>query len=140
MRQIVFALTLFGAAMLATSGLTADEPKKDEAKLTKKEIAKMMKDAHDGAKSPHARTLAELKKDSPNWEEIAKDAKAFTAMSEAFKKVNLNYKSPDKYIESATALSKAAGNKDKKAANEAFTGLTKSCASCHSYGGVPGER
>ncbi|MBP3960234.1 cytochrome c [Gemmata sp. G18] len=138
MRRFVFALSLFGAALLAANGLTADEPKKTDAKLTKKDLGKMMKDAHHGAKSPHARTAAELKKDAPDWEEITKDVKAFVAMGEAFQKVNLNYTSPAKYIESTTALSKAAGGKDKKAATEAFTGLTKSCASCHFYGGAPG--
>ncbi len=142
MRRVVFAVTLFGAAALAAGGVTADEPKKDEkkteAKLTKKEFGKMMKDAHHGAKSPHARTAAELKKDSPDWDEIAKDVKAFAAMGDAFKRVQLGYTSPAKYNAATTALGKAAADKDKKAATEAFTGLTKSCTACHFYGGAPG--
>ena len=40
---------------------------------------------------------------------------------------------PKGYIASASALTKAAGEKDKKAATAAFTGLTKSCAACHCY-------
>lgn len=129
MQRIVFAVALFGAALLAASSVTADEP----AKLTKKDIAKLMKDAHTGAKSPHARTLEELGRGSPDWDQVGKDAKAFAAMAEAFKRADLGYTSPAKYAESAAALGKAAGAKDKKAAAEAFTGLTKSCSSCH-YG------
>ena len=145
MRRVVFAAALFGAAVLAASGLTADEPKKDEkkaeAKLTKKELGKMMKDTHHGEKSPHARTAAELKKDSPDWEQITKDVKAFAAMGETLKSNNYTagaYTSPVKYNASTAALGKAAGDKDKKAATEAFTGLTKSCTVCHNYGGAPG--
>ena len=132
MRRTVLALTLFAATALA-----ADEPKKD-AKLTKKEIGKLMKDAHKGEKSPHARTEAELKKDAPDWEQVTKDAKAFAAMGDALAAANLPYVSPEKYISSTKALGKAAGAKDKSAAAEAFTGLTKSCVACHSYGGVGG--
>jgi hypothetical protein len=134
MRRYVLALALFGAATL----VTADEPKKDAKALTKKDIGKLMKATHHGDKSAHARTVAELKKDAPDWEQLAKDAKAFAAMSDAFKGVRLDYSSPEKYIESTKSFTKATGAKDKKAANEAFTGLTKSCASCHSYGGVGG--
>lgn len=129
MQRIVFAAALFGAALLATSGATAEEP----AKLTKKELAKLMKDTHTGAKSPHARTVEQLAKESPDWAQVSTDAKAFAAMTEAFKKVELGYTSPAKYNDSAAALVKAAGAKDKKAAADAFTGLTKSCSSCH-YG------
>ncbi len=140
MRPITFAAALFGAALLAASGRTADEPKKPEAKLTNKEVGKMMKDAHHGAKSPHARTAAELKKDAPDWEQVAKDVKAFAAMGEVLKTNNTagRYSSPEKYNASTAALGKAAGDKDKKAATEAFTGLTKSCTVCHFYGGAPG--
>jgi hypothetical protein len=129
MRRYVLALALFGAAALAL----ADEPKKDAKALTKKDIGKLMKQTHKGDLSPHARTVAELKKDAPDWEQLAKDAKAFAAMSEAFKGVRFDYTSPEKYIESTTALTKATGAKDKKAAHEAFTALTKSCTACHFY-------
>ena len=134
MRRYVLALALFGAAALVASSLAADEPKKDAKALTKKDIGKLMKETHHGDKSAHARTVAELKKDTPDWEQLAKDAKAFVTMSEAFKGVRFDYTSPTKYIESSTALTKATAAKDKKAANDAFTGLTKSCSSCHFYG------
>jgi hypothetical protein len=142
MRRYVLALALFGAAALVAGSLAADEPKKDEKKdakaLTKKEVGKLMKDTHHGDKSPHVRTVAELKKDAPDWVQLAKDAKAFGAMGDAFKGVQLGYSSPEGYIKSSTAFTKATGDKDKKAATEAFTGLTKSCAACHFYGGVGG--
>ena len=136
MRRTVLALTLFTAA-----ALTAEEPKKDEkadAKAAIKNLGKLMKAVHQGEKSPHVRTEAELKKDAPDWEQLAKDAKAFAEMGAAFKGVNLRYSSPEKYLTSSAALTKAAGAKDKTAATEAFTGLTKSCVSCHTYGGVGG--
>src|SRR5262245_49338254 len=108
MRRYVLALVLFSAAALVAGSLAADEPKKD-TKLTTKDIGKLMKETHQGDKSPHARVVAELKKDAPDWEQLAKDAKSFTAMSEAFKNARLDYKSPTGYTESSTAFTKATG-------------------------------
>lgn len=130
MPRTMLALALFGAALLAATGA---EPTKPEPKLSKKDIARMMKEAHTGAKSPHGRTLDELAKEQPNWEQVAKDAKAFVAMADAFKRTDLGYNSPVKYADGAAALAKAAGDKDKTAAAEAFGGLTKSCSACHAY-------
>jgi hypothetical protein len=137
MRKFVMALALFGAAVLAAGALVADEKKADDkdAKLTKKDLAKLMKDTHRGEKAPYTRVEAELKKDSPDWDVMMKETKAFTEMSAAFKKAELAYTSPAKYIKSAESLTKATADKDKKAATEAFTGLTQSCGSCH-YGGA----
>lgn len=138
MQRFVIATALFCVTVLASSALTADEPKKDEKKdekTARKEIAKLMKDTHRGEKSPHMRAEAELKKDAPDWTEIAKSAKAFTDMGAAFKAVRFDYSSPERYIESASSLSKAADNKDKKAATEAFSALKRTCAACHPYGG-----
>ena len=125
MRWYVLALALFGGVVLA------DEPKKE---LTKKDIGKLMKDAHHGDKSPQARVAAELKKNAPDWAQLTKDTKAFADMGVAFKNVRLDYVSPKTYIDSAAALTKATGDKDKKAATEAFAGLNKSCFACHNYG------
>jgi cytochrome c556 len=135
MRQYVLAITLFGMAVLITNALSADEPKKEESKLAKKDIGKMMADIHRGEKSSYSRVNAELKKDSPDWDVIAKETKSFAEMSAAFKKAPLGYTSPAKYISSAESLAKAASEKDKKAADTAFVGLTNSCNSCH-YGGA----
>ena len=128
--KYVVILAMFGAAAFA-----ADEPKKA---LTKKEVGKMMKDVHKGAKSPHVNVDAELKKDEPDWDVIAKGAKSFNEMSAAFARVDLGYSSPAKYNAAAKALTKAAGDKDKKAATEAVASMNKSCSSCHSYGGAGG--
>jgi len=142
MRPGVLALALFGGAALATTSLTADEKKADEKKvtkaLTKKEVAALMKQTHRGDKSAHVLVDAELKKDAPDWEQVAKGAKAFTRMGEAFRGVELGYSSPAGYIASARAFDTAVGGKDKKAAGEALVRLTKSCAACHSYGGPGG--
>lgn len=136
MRRFGMLLALFGAAALAVGSLTADEPKKDDPKkLTSKEIAKMMKETHRGEKSAYSRTQTELKKDTPDWNQIAKDVKVFTEMGAVLKASRMDYTSPAKYISSAEALNKATTDKDKKAANEAFVGLTNSCSACH-YGGA----
>lgn len=138
MKRYVIALALFGAAALAANSLTAEEKKPDEKKdekLAKKDLAKLMSDIHRGEKAAYTRVKAELQKDEPNWEVVAKESKSFTQMSEGFKKAELNYTSPAKYIENEKALNKAATDKDKKAANAAFTGLTQSCGACH-YGGA----
>ena len=136
MRRLIVLMALFGAAALAVGSLTADEPKKDDPKkLTTKDIAKMMKETHRGEKSTYSRTQTELKKDSPDWEQIAKDVKTFTEMGAALKASRMDYTSPAKYISGAEALGKATKGKDKKAATEAFTGLTASCGGCH-YGGA----
>jgi hypothetical protein len=139
MRRVALAVALVGAAVLTATGFGADEPKKDDAKkLTKKELGQLMKDTHQGEKAPHARVAAELKKDAPDWDQVGKDAKAFTAMGETLKNNTAGPYTVRMYTDSTTRLSKAAGDKDKKAATEAFAGLTKSCASCHFYGGAPG--
>lgn len=136
MRRYVLAIALFGAVALVASGLSADEPKKkDESKSSKKDIGKLMKDIHRGEKSVYFRVNVELKKDAPDWDVVAKGTKSFAEMSAAFKKAELGYTSPEKYISSAEALTKAAGEKDKKAVGVAFVGLTNSCSSCH-YGGA----
>jgi hypothetical protein len=129
------AIALFGAAALVANGLSADEPKKEEPKFTKKDIGKMMKEIHRGEKAAYTRVSAELKKDTPDWDVITKETKSFAEMSAAFKKAPLGWTSPAKYISSAEALAKAASEKDKKAADTAFVGLTNSCSSCH-YGGA----
>ena len=143
MRRVAFAAALMGAAVLAAGGPAADGPKAAgegaEAELTAKEFGKLMRDAHRGEKSPHARVEAELKKDVPDWERVAADAKAFTAMAGAFKRVELGYTSPAKYDAAAAALAKAAGAKDKAAAAAAFGGLQKSCSACHGYGNPAGR-
>lgn len=135
MRRYVLAIALFGMAVLTTNALSAAEPKKEGKRPTSKEIGKLMADIHRGEKSSYSRVNAELKKDAPDWDVIAKETKSFAEMSAAFKKAPLGYTSPAKYISSAESLAKAASEKDKKAAANAFVGLTNSCNSCH-YGGA----
>jgi hypothetical protein len=125
-------VALFALAVLVVSSLTAEEPKKP----TRKDVAEMMKKTHRGEKSAYARTQAELKKDSPNWEEIAKDVKAFREMSAVMKAtLQLTYTPRANYTTSVESLNKAVTAKDRKAALAAFIGLTNSCAACH-YGGA----
>jgi hypothetical protein len=122
-----------------------EESKKDEkkddkvpARPAKEQVKEMMTKLHKGDKAPLARTRAELDKDKPDWDQLAKDAKAFGEMSELLKKNREGYRSPEKYISSVAALAKAAQDKDHKAAATAFAGLSQSCVSCHFYG-APGK-
>jgi uncharacterized protein (UPF0212 family) len=129
--------SLLIVALVGAVAFAAEEPKKD-AKLTKKEVGKMMKDAHKGDKSAQVLAEAELKKDAPDWDAVTKSAKSFDAMGAAFARVELGYSSPATYIAATKALTKAAGDKDKKAATEAMAALNKSCVACHRYGGAGG--
>jgi hypothetical protein len=119
------------AALLTASGLMAEEPKAPK-KVPKDAIKEMMTKVHHGDKSPLARTAAEVKKDAPDWDQLAKDAKELTAMADMLKGAGL-YTDPDKYIAGTTALTKAIGEKDAKAAAVAFNGVSRSCSACH-YG------
>ena len=135
MHRIPLLAAVAVAALFAVGGLTADEPKKDDKapkRATKEQLHEMMKKLHKGDKSPLARTAAEVKKDSPDWDQLAKDAKGFTEMG-AVLKISVDYTDPKGYIAGATALTKAVGEKDKEASAKAFTTLRQSCHACH-YG------
>lgn len=122
------------AVMVAVGALAADEPKKDDKapkSPTKEQVHEMMKKLHKGDKAPLARTKEELKKDAPDWEQLAKDAKGFVEMGEALDEIG--HYGRARYTEGAQALAKAVGNKDKDASAKAFTTLSKSCSACH-YG------
>jgi hypothetical protein len=123
------------AALFAVGSLYADEPKKDDKapkRATKEKVHEMMKALHKGDKAPLARTRDELKKETPDWDQHAKDAKGFTEMG-ALLKGNVGYTDPTGYINAAAALTKAVGAKDKGASAKAFTAFTQSCSACH-YG------
>jgi hypothetical protein len=117
-------------------GETKDD--KAPAKPLKEQVKELMAKLHKGDKAPLARARAELDKEKPDWDQLAKDAKAFGEMSELLKKNTEGYRSPEKYISSVAALAKAARDKDHKAATAAFAGLSQSCVSCHFYG-APGK-
>jgi hypothetical protein len=130
-RKWVAAGVVFAAAALLTAGSApADEPKKNP-KRTLEEIKEMMTKAHKGAKSPLARTGTELKRDKPDWGQLAKDAKVFAEMAAALDESG--HYGRGGYLKSAAAFGKAAGAKDAKAATEAFASLKQSCGACH-YG------
>jgi cytochrome c556 len=130
-------IAVVAAALLAVGSLWAEEPKKQDpprkppAKEQLKQLQDMMTKLHKGEKSPLARTAAEVKKDSPDWEQLAKDAKGFAGMGAALDEIG-HYGRSD-YIAGATALVKAVGQKDKEASGKAFASLSKSCSACH-YG------
>ena len=134
---IVVAAAFACAALLTAGSLTAEEPKKDDKPrekdtVTRTQLKEMMKKVHRGEKAPLTRTPEELKKDTPDWEQLAKDMKEFTTMADMVSKAGLyTYNGTSMYIDSTAALSKAIGEKDKKAASEAFNSLNKTCSHCH---------
>ena len=124
------------AALLTLGALVADEPKKDDKApkpATKEQLKEMMTKLHKGDKSALSRTKNELTKDKPDWDQLAKDAKAFAEMADVLKVTPSPYTSPKGYIDGAAALAKAFGEKDKEASGKAFTAFSKSCSGCH-YG------
>lgn len=132
---IALAFGFAAASLVAAAGvpaLGAGAEDKNE-KTTKEQIKELMVKTHRGEKSPFARAKEELKKDSPEWDQLAKDAKAIGEMAELLKKGSGGYTDPKGYISASEAFGKAAGEKDVKATAEAFTKLSKSCGACH-YG------
>ena len=125
------------AVVFAVGALFADEPKKDDKTPKRsteevlKQLQEMMTKHHKGEKAPLARTAAEVKKESPDWEQLAKDAKGFVEMGKALDESG--HYGRARYIEGALALAKAVEKKDKDASVKAFATLSKSCSACH-YG------
>ena len=135
MHRIHLLAVVAAAALFAVGGLTAEEPKKDDKapkRATKEQLKDMMTKLHKGEKAPLTRAGAEVKKDAPDWDQLAKDAKGFVEMG-AVLKTSVEYTDPKGYIAGATALTKAVGEKDKDASAKAFTALRQSCSACH-YG------
>ena len=79
------------------------------------------------------RTKDELKKDSPDWEQLAKDVKGFVEMGDVLKVSASPYTSPKGYIDGAAALAKAFGEKNREASAKALAAFRQSCSACH-YG------
>jgi hypothetical protein len=135
-RKWVSAGVVFAAAALLAAGVAAGEPAKGEPapkRLETKELAAMMTRVHKGEKAAFTRAAAELKKDKPDWDQLAKDAKEFVGMGATLKVSANPYTNPQGYIAAAGDLAKAVGAKDAKAAAGAFAALGKSCSACH-YG------
>jgi hypothetical protein len=124
------ACALVSAGAVAACGIYPDTPVK---KVTREQVKEMMTQVHKGEKSPLARTRAEVQKEAPDWEALAKDARSFTSMGELLKIGASPYTSPKIYIDGAAALTKAVKDKDQKAASTAFTKLSLSCVACHGY-------
>jgi hypothetical protein len=131
MRHLSWAVAcaLISAGAVAACGLSADVPKE---RVTTKQVKERMTAVHKGDQSPFARTGKELKKETPDWDQLGKDAKAFAGMGDLLGRHSA-YTSPAAYVANAADLTKAAKAKDRKAAAAAFGGLTKSCGACH-YG------
>jgi len=133
MHRIPLIAAATAAGLLAVGTLLAEEPKKADKPKTKEQVKEMMTKLHKGEKSALARTRAELEKDQPDWEQLAKDAKAFAEMGDVLKVSASPYTNPTGYIDGAAALAKASAAKDKAEAGKAMTAFGRSCSACH-YG------
>jgi hypothetical protein len=144
MRRLLLLASVGGAVVVTAGWLAAcgelPETRAVPKAVTVKDVEAMMKKVHAGKDAPLARTRAELKKDAPNWEVLAKDAKAFTEMGGLMRRaypMTYTARSPYwyavEYAERGEALVKAAKGNDRPAATAAFAGLSKSCSACH-YG------
>ncbi len=105
MRQIVLSFTLSGGRAAGNCGRTAEEP----VMLTKKDIAKLMKDAHTGREVAARRTLEELGKVSPDWDQLSIGREGVRGDSRGVQAGRLGSASPAKYTESATCAGKGRG-------------------------------
>ncbi len=101
-------------------------------------IKKIMDTLHKGAKSPLSTVKAALKSQSPDWEEIQKQAKEFATYGESLpkndppkgKKASFE-KLAKAYASNTKAFKEAAEKEDLKAAKAAFGKISSSCTACH---------
>jgi hypothetical protein len=123
-------------ALAAVAALTLVPSRADDQKeLTIKEI---MTKAHKGGNSLIQVVGKELKAGEVDWDHVAEHAKDLLKLGKGLAKNEPHKgdkasweKLTKQYEENATALVKAAEQKDKKAAQDAHRKLTSSCMSCH---------
>ena len=130
-----------GIVLAAGLGRVYGVDKADKKSPSAKEVKELMAKAHKGDKSPLADLTRQLQAENPEWGQVNQDVKVLGDMAEMLRASPETYKvvytgSADAYITSTKALDRAAQGKDRKAAAEALTGLQKSCAACHYYGGI----
>jgi cytochrome c556 len=101
-------------------------------------IKTVMEKLHKGAKSPLNAAKAALKGNSPDWEEIQKQAKLFKKYGEALPKSDpprgkkeAYEKLAKAYAASAKSFDQAAERENLKGARDAFKKISGSCTTCH---------
>jgi cytochrome c556 len=101
-------------------------------------IKTVMEKLHKGTKSPLSSVKAALKGNSPDWEEVQKEAKLFKKYGEALPKSDpprgkkeAYAKLAKAYASSAKAFEEAAERENLKGARDAFKKITGSCTTCH---------
>lgn len=134
----VALLGAFGvlAVLLAASGSgrAQDKDKKDEKKLSTKQI---MGAGHKGAEALFGKVQKAVK--GKSWDDAAEPAKELAANGSLFPKAtppkNPDAKSWEKlstaYADNTKALAEAVEKKDEAAANKAIKAIGGSCAACH---------
>jgi cytochrome c556 len=128
-----------GLALLATMGLilstaTAADEKKDEKKVSNKEI--MSKS--NGKMGLKGAIDKGLKADKIDWDDVGKKAKELAELGAALPKNEAKKGEKDSWeklakawADETKALADAAEKKDKDAATKAAGNLGKSCGGCH---------
>jgi cytochrome c556 len=126
-------LAFVAAACLAagSAGASADD---DETPSIKTVMEKL----HKGTKSPLNSAKAALKSNSPDWDEIQKQAKLFNKYGEALPKSDpprgkkeAYAKLAKAYAASAKSFEEAAERENLKGARDAFKKISGSCTTCH---------
>jgi cytochrome c556 len=134
MRALICAASVLG--LLTVVALTSRPAgAQDDEKPTIKQI---MVKLHKGAKAPLSAVKAQLKKDSPDWDQVETEAKiiekygAFLTKTEAPRGDQASYgKLAKAYLSSSKDLDHAAEEKDLDKARAALRKLGGSCQGCH---------
>jgi cytochrome c556 len=135
MRALVCATSVL--VLLLIAGLISGPAgAQDEEKVPS--VKKIMGVLHKGAKGHLNKVKAALKSDSPNWEEVLKDAKAikkngdYLAKNDPEKGEKESWEKLAKaYAASGKSLQEAAEKEDLSKAKAATKKLSTSCKACH---------
>ncbi len=126
----VLAVLLMAGLVAATAGSASDEQTPS--------IKKVMQTLHKGKTSPLNTVKAALKRDSPDWTKVQKEAKLFATFGAALPKNDppkgdkASFEKLAKaYASAAETLESSAKKEDLKGARDALNKITGSCAVCH---------
>jgi cytochrome c556 len=127
-------LAFVALAFLASGGAGASIDDDEETPSIKTVMEKL----HKGKNAPLKSVQTALKSDSPDWEEIQKQAKLFKKYGDALPKNDppkgkkeAYAKLAKAYASNAKSLEEAAEKENLKGTRDAFKKISGSCAACH---------
>jgi hypothetical protein len=136
-RLMVVAASVSIAVFIGMNASQGDAKDGDAKDKEESKVEQMMLAAHKGKKDVRDAPLEivqdEVKKESPDWDLLAKNTKPLAELGAEIKD-NKGYTSrPGPYIAAVKALGDATQKKDVAGARTAVAGLMKSCAGCHKW-------